>query len=683
MYRCCNLFLHGFILFFLSVPFVILAQKSDNYRDRFGVYGHFTLNFHSADFKQLPNVENCCPNFESGTGTAFSLGGLYEIPISNKFSLSLRAGYSEMGALLEATENKPVFDINRGQLIQKAVINHTINTTVNSIGLETLASYNPVGRLRFYSGIRFATINKIQYEQKEEIQQPGFVFVENMLRTRNEVQGIIENTNTFQSAIMLGSSMEFPLNKSKTFLLTPEVFFSFGITRLAESISWFANAFRAGLAFKYAFPLQEKLPVDINEKTTENKNIPSIVVEQTKENKVDKENPLRVSFIGVANNNAIVPADTIHYEEFRSTELKPLLHYVFFDENSSVLPNRYNLLTKTETQDFTIEKASRVEILQTYYEVLNIVAKRLQKYSDATLKLVGCISDNDSEKNNQRLAKQRAEFVKKYLTESWSIEPSRITIESKGLPQNPSQTNDNDQFAADEENRRVELYSDNPEILAPIIFDDTLQVLSPSLLKILVTNKSKSSAHIALCPTDILRNESACKELKTLNNKEKDTLVWKINESTEMISKFENISVLGSVVGTVNEQNLYKKIVVYKRKLIDKKGKGDKNIAIYRLILFDFDKSTLSPQNERIVEFVKKRIDKNSLIKIEGFTDYLGDEAYNRKLSTIRAQSVGKYIGVLQESAVGKGEQILCTNSLPEGRFYNRTVIITVESPTH
>lgn len=660
---------------------MICAQRSDNYRDRFGVYGHFTLNYHSADFKQLPNVENCCPSFENGTGTAFSFGGLYEIPLSNKFSISLRAGYSEMGALLEAIENKPVFDINKGQLIQKAIINHTINTTVNSIGLETLASYNPVGRLRFYSGVRLASINKIQYEQKEEIQQPGFVFVENMLRTRNEVQGTIENTNSLQSAIMLGSSMEFPLNRTKTFLLTPEVFFTFGITRLAESISWFANSFRAGIAFKYAFPQQETLPVDTKEKTKEKKIVPSIVVEQTKENKVEKENLLSVFFIGMVE-NVIVPTDTIHYEEFRSTELKPLLNYVFFDENSSILPNRYNKLSKTETQNFTVENAARAEILQTYYDVLNIVAKRLLKYTDATLNLIGCISDDDSEKNNQRLARQRAEFVKTYLTESWSIDPNRITIESKGLPQNPSQTNDADRFAADEENRRVELYSNNPEILAPIIFDDTLQVLNPSLLNIVVKSKNKNSAGIAICPADKLRNESQCIELKTQNNRETDTLEWKINESAEMISKLENISVFGSDVGIANEKSLYKKMVVHKRKLIDKKGKGDKNIAIYRLILFDFDKSTLSPQNERIVEFVKKRIDKSSLIKVEGFTDYLGDELYNKKLSAVRAQSVSKYIGTQQESAVGKGEQILCTNSLPEGRFYNRTVIITVENPT-
>ena len=58
----------------------IHAQSTST--ERYGVFGGYSINFHTADFRALPGVPNCCPKFENGTGGGFAIGALYEFSIS-------------------------------------------------------------------------------------------------------------------------------------------------------------------------------------------------------------------------------------------------------------------------------------------------------------------------------------------------------------------------------------------------------------------------------------------------------------------------------------------------------------------------------------------------------------------------------------------------------------------------
>ena len=88
-----------------------------------------------------------------------------------------------------------------------------------------------------------------------------------------------------------------------------------------------------------------------------------------------------------------------------------------------------------------------------------------------------------------------------------------------------------------------------------------------------------------------------------------------------------------------------------------------------------------------IEEFVKESIHSNSEVKIVGSTDILGEEGYNKELSLARAQSVRDLIlsirpkaKILEVKGVGSSKAYHM-NTLPEGRFYNRTVLIEVRTP--
>jgi outer membrane protein OmpA-like peptidoglycan-associated protein len=69
---------------------------------------------------------------------------------------------------------------------------------------------------------------------------------------------------------------------------------------------------------------------------------------------------------------------------------------------------------------------------------------------------------------------------------------------------------------------------------------------------------------------------------------------------------------------------------------------------------------------------------------VAGFADKYsgGSEENSQRLSLERAQAVAKFLGAPNTDVRGNGQTpLLYDNSLPEGRVYSRTVLITVETP--
>lgn len=97
---------------------------------------------------------------------------------------------------------------------------------------------------------------------------------------------------------------------------------------------------------------------------------------------------------------------------------------------------------------------------------------------------------------------------------------------------------------------------------------------------------------------------------------------------------------------------------------------------------FDFDKSTLRPEDIVIIDRDVASLDNwgNVNIEVAGHTDSRGSDEYNIKLSQRRAEAVRDYLidkGIASGrlSARGYGEsQPIASNATDEGRFQNRRV---------
>ena len=103
-------------------------------------------------------------------------------------------------------------------------------------------------------------------------------------------------------------------------------------------------------------------------------------------------------------------------------------------------------------------------------------------------------------------------------------------------------------------------------------------------------------------------------------------------------------------------------------------------------VLFDFDKSTIKPEAaqilDRLVAFLNENKDKKA--SLAGFTDSIGTEAYNLKLSDRRWMSVRDYVvkkGVASSRVSGQGfgeSKPIADNKTAAGRAKNRRVEIKV-----
>ncbi|MPN13057.1 hypothetical protein SDC9_160377 [bioreactor metagenome] len=108
----------------------------------------------------------------------------------------------------------------------------------------------------------------------------------------------------------------------------------------------------------------------------------------------------------------------------------------------------------------------------------------------------------------------------------------------------------------------------------------------------------------------------------------------------------------------------------------------DKEYEYYSLILFDFASRNLDDKHNRVIDFIKSRVKSNSIVIISGYTDSIGQYEVNKKIAVERAKAAAKRLKFdnIEIRGVGK-DDLLYDNTFPEGRFYCRTVTISIETP--
>jgi OOP family OmpA-OmpF porin len=107
----------------------------------------------------------------------------------------------------------------------------------------------------------------------------------------------------------------------------------------------------------------------------------------------------------------------------------------------------------------------------------------------------------------------------------------------------------------------------------------------------------------------------------------------------------------------------------------------DCHVALYG-VLFDFNKSTLKPESDAVLQQVLALLQKTPALQlqVQGHTDNVGDDAYNQTLSESRAKSVMAWltshgIAAARLSFKGFGKAMpVATNDTDEGRAKNRRV---------
>lgn len=396
--------------------------------------------------------------------------------------------------------------------------------------------------------------------------------------------------------------------------------------------------------------------------------------------------PVKVNYFKTTGSLAVVPAG-LTIEEIKTIDSSPMLGYIYFLKGASDLSAQYVRLAGSEETAAFDEQRFR-DTLEKYYQVLNIIGKRLAKHPAATITLTGCNDNTGTEKRNLKLSTARAEAVRDYLQAVWNVAPDRIRTDTRNLPEIPS-TSRLEQGRA--ENRRVEIRADDSSILAPVRstywsvrIDTEALTLRPAV------NAPHGVAHWTVRAAN---NNGSLGELSGEGTPPAEIKIPMKTRNLNELAVGGDIT-LTMVVKDRKDQKLELATGPVKVNFIQTSQrlaqKQDFRVhEKYALILFDFDSDAISARNQEIANAIIARIRELSgaPAEIVGHTDNIGKEDYNIKLSQRRALSVYNLLSVAYREApsdhiryggVGPNDPLF-DNMTPEARALNRTVTITLE----
>ena len=374
-------------------------------------------------------------------------------------------------------------------------------------------------------------------------------------------------------------------------------------------------------------------------------------------------------------------------EEEIVRETFPLLNYVFFDQNSAIIPDRYERLRPDAVAAFE-ESAIEGGALDFYYNVLNIVGSRMRATPDVSITVRGHVNGSGGERRNTALAQDRAAAVRDYLRTVWGIAETRILVEHGDLPAVPSSSRDS---LGQAENRRVEITTDSWELLRPVTFVRRIAGVTPPDVRLQPTIEAEEG--LAEWVLTIEQGGSAFDTRRGTQAERSITWNWK-NTRGELPASSGDLSMRMLVRDRAGDAALSEPVAVRVREVRSERRQNvevsDDGVTKEKisLILFPFDVAEPGERNERIMqEYVYPRITAGSRVTVNGYTDAIGSEEYNLKLSQERADAVRAVLlarmgeeATERVVAIGHGEtDPVFSNEVQEGRFYNRTVSLVIE----
>lgn len=372
-------------------------------------------------------------------------------------------------------------------------------------------------------------------------------------------------------------------------------------------------------------------------------------------------------------------------------ELFALLPMVFFDEGNGSIPPRYVLYSSpAETQGFTEDTITAT--YNGYYNYLNCLGFRLRNHPDAKIGLVGCNSQQSAQEKSTDLSRTRAENVKKYLVDIWGIDAGRISLEARNLPANSTLSTTPEGI---EENRRVEVLSEDWEIIKPIRRETLVKYPDYRTAKFSLKNgiRDERVKSRELVITHAGTEWARISDLGAISTTESGEWNWRSDAGRTLPADETDLGVqlnVTDVAGKVHQSAVdMTGVRQFSQKDVTSEHLPDKTRETYNLILFKYNSSEMGKWNQKILqEFVFPRIKGGSDVNVNGYTDILGTPDYNLKLSSNRASAtmrdiqakVKGNVHTLKSTGYGKSAP-LYPNETPEGRYYNRTVQVVIESP--
>jgi outer membrane protein OmpA-like peptidoglycan-associated protein len=634
-----------FLISILSIHHMLLAQDDRTASAKFGIFFQKGNNVHFADFGSLDGIRTCCNKFEDGSGDGNAFGFSYDYNVSHTIMIGLRATFIDLSGNFKAHENITIIYPDR---FVNGRIDYKYDADISAFGISPRFTWNFFDnfQLSFGTGLYFLT--NAEYTHDETIYSPYAhkpTFIDSSDHFNNH-SGDIDDASSTIIFTEAGLAYDIYIPNSN-FLITPEIQFSMGLTPVANGIDWNVGNIRMGVNAQYVIPGTQVQLIPLSA---------FLNIKAINENKNDKE---------------------IIIHEYTVKRSLPLLNYIFFDKGESEIPERYNLLSYEDARQFIEEDANTKNALTAYYDVLNIIGRRMTAMPNAVINLVGCNSSGQTQIEDLALSKKRTDRIFEYLTNIWQIEANRINIELRNAPKASISPDKN--YGADIdiddailENDRVEITSNTWSILAPLMTDDKNEEIVSKGLEINPTVSDSSGIkdyEITLSQDDQLIDKYVGLEVPI-------TINLPIN-NYEFIDLTKPIT----YVLTLNPNESFKQA-----KLSGELQPSFKTIPRqkinFSIIWNEHENYKIDKSNQQLLKLLKTNIEPGTIVTIDSYTDKLGFKNSNKSRSEYRAKNVIKLLDLKNPAINIHGEsKPIYDETLPEARIYNRTVNIVVESP--
>ncbi len=616
----------------------------------YGAYLGVNVNLFSGTLHNLSvndvNVANPT-GFDAGSGLGLGLGGLLEYNSGELLGGNVFVGYDNRHVNFD-TKNAARDTVTRR-------MNEELSTSLAYVTIEPNLRLNLINRFfHVMVGPSFAINLSNGYEY-------SFTDTANVGVTRSSD---LANVRSFVIGGQLGVGYDFVVKGPKAspqILATPFAQFRLGQNLLdpptGSTDDYGTNTIRVGVQVKFGSPSTP--PIDTG----------------------DDDHTAGFS----------VRAPNVVTSSRRLQETFPLRNYIFFDAGSTNLPERYKQLSSSDASSFREDQLIRGGAetgrndpmmvrsrrqMEVYYNVLNIFADRMRRNPAAKVTLSGAANgDADA-------GKKMAQNVKDYLVSRFGIDAGRITVEGKAMPTHRSgsgASSGEDRKLLEAENYRVEISAQPQDLLQPVSIVSMQDEPIDNDIVLTVPNDD----NVASWRAEVTERGGTPQMFGPFTNRN----IARIDSKTLLGSKSEGRYSAKAIIlwkdgkeTTSDEEDF---------RLVRSDDEEEESGTRYS-ILFEFDESkTVETYRDFLVKTVAPAIPDGASVIIHGHTDVSGEPDYNAKLAQKRCDAAREILqGELTRlgrkatfDSYGFGEderRSPFNNTLPEQRYYNRTVVIEV-----
>lgn len=680
-----------------------VTLPEDVWLSQIGFSANLGMLQHTGTFT-IPQSPICCLPYDGSSSTTFALSVFARHEITKHMRLTLRGTYVPINGAFTQNQNTLV---SGGQ---QALTRSYLDTRMDWAGAEVLVDLRVINPLRVMGGVAFGSYLSPSYSQREVLIEPSTGTFENGRRERNVTSNAeLQNVVSPALSTVVGLGYDLPMTENHSVVLTPEVLYSIPMSKNIDGLDWSTNMIRAGVSVAFTMnapepptPVERRreefvdsLLVEVEPDAEESRirGIDRIVLDtavgvdlvtiterayRTDTVYYPKPPELQASIkaLAVEPSGSLKDVFTINVSTQYVTEALPVLPALFFESQAISISTRYHQVAKGS--EFKLQDVAP-RTTAVHRDILNIIGERMQNIPDATIRLRGT-ADPTTEGSNCDLAQKRALAVKDYLIRVWGIADTRIVIQASSscAPDRPTRRLSEEGYA---ENRRVEIYSDNLDILASVAkrrFNEA-RTIDPPRLQFDPTGTSTKFVtdwEIEAVTGDQKLFSQSGKGLPSTTLQDLSITVADKMKSDQPVNVRLKINGIRRSTASASTQLRVKKDTM--------------NVELERLTLtlFEVASDEISAIAEQQIKSFVENVPAGSTVIVRGFADMLGNAEFNKKLSQKRADAVCETI----KKHLRKKVDIQCNDittdkfppgiesyATPEERFLSRTVQIEVK----